>query len=87
MTDKKDLKKMREVVDAREDDTGNIVAVKFKGNQNFTNEAKARELIERDGGKNIHVVQRKDAKPHLRTNKDSKKKNNLDEMARRGKKK
>lgn len=78
-------KNKREIVDAREDEHGNITAVRFKNNVNFTSAEKAMEIGERDGLKNAHVVKPAKAKNHLRTNADSKKRNNLDEMAKKNK--
>jgi hypothetical protein len=69
------------IVDARADDKGNIVAVKFQGNTNFTAVERAIPIVAR-GSANAHVVRKSGAKPHLRTNPDGREANNLDEMAR-----
>lgn len=71
----------RKVVDAKQDSNGNISHVKLEGNQNFTPKEKAIEMTEKGQLENVHVVTRTDGSQHLRTNPDSKTKNNLDEMA------
>jgi len=74
--------KGRKIVDARADKKGNIEAVKFEGNKKFTAVERAIPIVEREGSPNAHVVKREGAKPHLRTNPDNRKGNNLDEMAK-----
>jgi hypothetical protein len=71
----------RKVVDARADKEGDITHVKLEGNSNFTPVKKAIELADRGEISNAHAVRRENAKPHLRTNPDGKKSNNLDDMA------
>jgi len=73
--------KGRKIVDARADEKGNIEAVKFQGNKNFTAVGRAIPIVEREGSPNAHVVRPRGAKTHLRTNPDGRKTNNLDEMA------
>jgi hypothetical protein len=75
------MTKPRKVVDARADSKGNITHVKIKGNQNFTGLAAAMRMADRGELANAHSVNRAGAKPHLRTNPDSRRSNNLDEMA------
>jgi len=72
----------RRIVDAREDEDGNISHVLLDGNQNFTPVEKAIEMTE--GGKieGVHVVHRQDGIEFLRTNPDGDKDNNLDTMAK-----
>ena len=74
-------KEKKVIVDARADDEGDITAVKFEGNSRFTSAEKAFELAKRGEIENAHAVERRGAKPHIRTNPDSRKSNNLDEMA------
>ena len=71
----------RRIVNAREDENGNISHVLLEGNQKFTPVEKAIEMTE--GGKieGVHVVHRQDGKEFLRTNPDGDKGNNLDTMA------
>ena len=71
----------RKIVGARAGEKGNITAVKFQGNKTFTSVGRAISIVEREGSPNAHVVRRSGAKPHLRTNPDNRKANNLDEMA------
>jgi hypothetical protein len=71
----------RKIVDARADEKGNIAAIKFQGNRNFTSVERAISIVERESSPNNHVVRRSGGKPHLRTNPDDRKANNLDEMA------
>jgi Protein of unknown function (DUF3892) len=72
----------RKVVDARQDEKGNITHVKLQGNQNFTSVETAIPMAEREELQNVHVVHRRDGGKHLRTNPDGKVGNNLDEMAK-----
>lgn len=71
----------KKIVDARADDEGDITHVKFKGNQRFTNVDTAMDMAERGDVENAHVVNPRHGKRYLRTNPDSKKSNNLDDMA------
>lgn len=71
----------RKVVDAKQGSDGNISHVKLEGNQNFTRKDKAIEIAKKGQLENVHIVTRIDGSQHLRTNPDSKIKNNLDEMA------
>jgi len=72
----------KEIIDARADADGDITHVKFKGNQNFTPVNKAIPMAERGEIKDTHVVHPNDGrKPHLRTDPDGRKINNLDNMA------
>tara|TARA_R110002074_G_C12200852_1_gene635247 strand:+ start:160 stop:393 length:234 start_codon:yes stop_codon:yes gene_type:complete len=71
----------KKVVDARADEEGDITHVRLEGNQRFTSVGKAMEMADRGDLENAHSVRRSNAKPHLRTNPDAKKSNNLDDMA------
>ena len=71
----------RKVVDARADAEGDITHVRLEGNQRFTSVEKAMEMADRGEISNAHSVHRRNAKPHLRTNPDGKRSNNLDDMA------
>lgn len=71
----------RKVVDARADSKGNITHVRLEGNQNFTGLETAIRLADRGELSNAHSVRREGAKPHLRTNPDGRRGNNLDDMA------
>ncbi len=71
----------RTVVDAKADSEGDITHVKLDGNNKFTSVEKAMEMADRGDIGNAHTVRRSNAKPHLRTNADGKKANNLDDMA------
>lgn len=71
----------RKVIDARADSEGVITHVKLEGNTNFTPIKKAIDLADRGEISNAHAVRRSNAKPHLRTNPDGKRSNNLDDMA------
>lgn len=79
---KKGGKGGRKVVDARQDNKGNITQVKIQGNQNFTPVETAIGMAKRGELANAHAVRRKDGSEYLRTNPDGKAKNNLDEMAK-----
>ncbi len=71
----------RKVVDAKEDNKGNITHVKLEGNQNFTPKDIAVGMAEQGKIKDVHVVHQKDVGKHLRTDPDGKTANNLDTMA------
>lgn len=75
------MTKDRKVVDARADSKGNITHVKIQGNSNFTGVPAAMRMADRGELSNAHSVRRDGAKPHLRTNPDGRKSNNLDDMA------
>jgi Protein of unknown function (DUF3892) len=75
--------KGRRIVDARADSKGNIEAVRFEGNKNFTAVERAVPIVARGGSPNAHVVHPQAGDPHLRTNPDRSKGNNLDEMAKK----
>jgi hypothetical protein len=74
-------KLQKEIVDARADSEGDITHVKFKGNSTFTSVEVAIPMARRGEIANTHVVDRANAKVHLRTNPDRSKRNNLDDMA------
>lgn len=71
----------KRIIDARADSDGDITHVKFDGNSKFTPVDKAIPMADRGEIENTHVVRAHDKKTHLRTNPDSKKSNNLDDMA------
>lgn len=75
------MTKKRLIVAAQADAKGNITAVRFRGNQNFTNVATAIKMAKRDEIDNAHAVKRAGAKEFLRTNPDNSSANNLDTMA------
>ncbi len=75
MTDK------RKIIDAKADNKGNITHVKLDGNTNFIPVDVAIPMADRGDIENAHVVHASDKKTHLRTNPDSRKNNNLDDMA------
>ena len=71
----------KRIVDATEDDKGNINAVRFEGNSTFTGVETAKKMANREKVENAHTVHKRDGTSYLRTNPDDKKGNNLDEMA------
>lgn len=76
------MTKQRKIIDARADKDGDITHVLLEGNTNFTSVKTAIPMAERGELKNTHVVHPTDGrKAHLRTNADSIKRNNLDNMA------
>ncbi len=75
------MTKKRKIVDARADSEGDITHVKFEDNSRFTSVEQAIPMADRGEIENTHVVRAADKKTHLRTNPDSKKSNNLDDMA------
>ncbi|MEZ9588791.1 DUF3892 domain-containing protein [Vibrio cyclitrophicus] len=72
----------KKIIDAKQDSRGNITQVRFDGNSGFTPLETAMRMAERGQIENAHTVHARDKKPHLRTNPDRKKGNNLDEMAK-----
>jgi outer membrane protein assembly factor BamA len=74
------MSKKKIVVDAKDDQKGNITHIKIEGNQNFTSIKKAIELTEK-GIINLVVVKPSKAKVHLRTRPDGITSNNLDDLA------
>jgi hypothetical protein len=75
------LTSKRKVVDARQDEKGNISHVQLERNKNYTPVGTAINMAKRDELTNAHSVSRRDGKEYLRTNPDKKANNNLDEMA------
>jgi hypothetical protein len=72
----------RKIVDAKADDKGNITQVKLAGNSNFTGLEAAMRMADQGKIEGAHSVRPKsDIKDYLRTNRDGKKSNNLDDMA------
>jgi Protein of unknown function (DUF3892) len=71
----------RRIVDARADGKGNISHVRLDGNQRFTPVTQAIPMARRGEIENAHVVDRRGAVKHLRTNPDGASCNNLDTMA------
>jgi len=71
----------KRVVDARANSEGDITHVRISGNSNFTPVEAAMRMADRDELANAHTVRRSNAKPHLRTNPDGAKRNNLDYWA------
>jgi hypothetical protein len=71
----------KKVVNAREDESGNISHVQFAGNQKFTSVETAIGMAEQNKIENAHAVTRKDGTQFLRSNPNNKSRDNLDEMA------
>ncbi len=71
----------KKVVGAKADAKGNITAVKLAGNKGFTPLETAIRMADAGQIDNAHSVNRAGAKPHLRTNPNSKTSDNLDDMA------
>lgn len=71
----------KRIIDARADSEGDITHVRFKGNSRFTSVDTAYKMAKRGDIENAHAVDREGAKPHIRTNPDHRKANNLDDMA------
>lgn len=73
--------KQRKIVDARAASNGNISHVLLNGNSRFIPVNQAIPMAERGEIANTHVVHRRGAAPHLRTDADGRNCNNLDHMA------
>ena len=72
---------VKKVVGAKADKKGNIVAVQLSGNAGMTSLEAAMRMADKGQIENAHTVNREGAKPHLRSNPNSKTKDNLDDMA------
>jgi hypothetical protein len=73
--------KGKRVVDARNASDGTVSHVKLSGNSSWTSVDTAMRMADRGDIENAHSVHRTNAKPHLRTNPDGRKGNNLDTLA------
>ncbi len=71
----------KKIVDARANSDGNITAVRFGGNSNFTPLNTAIRMADKGQIENAHAVHPKKGGAYLRTNPDRVAKNNLDELA------
>ena len=71
----------KKIVDAKAESDGDITAVLFEGNRNFTPLETAIRMAERGEIENAHVSHTGEGRPYLRTNPDGEKGNNLDHMA------
>lgn len=71
----------KKIIDARNDTKGNVKAVLLQGNSTFTPKDRAIRMADAGQIENAHVVRRANAAPHLRTNPDGNKRNNLDTLA------
>ena len=74
----------KKIVGARENNEGDITAVKLEGNSTFTPIDRAIDMTKRGLIDAVHVNASKHAKEHIRTRPDDKTKNNLDELAKKG---
>ena len=72
---------MKKIIDARNDEDGNIEAVLFKGNQKFTSLETAIGMADRGEIENVHAVHPKDSCAYIRTNANGREKDNLDFLA------
>lgn len=72
----------KKIVDAKQDEKGNIIQVRFDTNSTFTDIDTAKRMADKGLIENAHVVHRQDGSTYLRTNPDSKKGNNLDDIAK-----
>jgi Protein of unknown function (DUF3892) len=77
------MAKAKKVVDAKADSKGNITAVRIEGNKSFTAIETAIKIAERGQLSNVTAVHPKNKSAYLRSTPDSKKSNNLDEMAKK----
>lgn len=73
----------RKIIDAREGKNGNIEAVKFEGNTNFTNTEKAIEMTKNGKVDGANVSISKNGNEYLRTNPNGKTNDNLDTLAKK----
>jgi len=77
------MTKLRKVIDAKEDENGNISAVLIQGNTNFTNVNIAKNMAKNKKIDLVYVKPSKNATDYVRQKPDKKKSNNLDDMAGR----
>jgi hypothetical protein len=71
----------RKILDAKADVKGNITHVKLQGNSNFTPIATAVGMADKGAIAGAHAVHPVGGKPHLRSNPNGRKADNLDTMA------
>lgn len=76
------MSQLRKVIDARQDQNGNISHVLLNGNQNYTPISKAVEMATQGKIENAHAVHPKGRDAYLRSNPDNQSNNNLDSMAK-----
>ena len=72
----------KKVIDAISDNKGNISAIKIQGNKSFTPKKIAIKMADKNEFSNVIAVHPSRGKAYLRSKPDSKKSNNLDEMAK-----
>lgn len=79
------MNKIKKVIETKKDEDGDIISVKFEGNQQFTSSEKAMEMI--DNGwelEGIHIVNNQNGIQEknrwLRSNRNSDTKDNLDNL-------
>ncbi len=70
----------RKIVDVKNDEEGNVAAVKLEGNTTFTSIETAITMTEQ-GKVDAVVINPKKGKKHIRSRPDGKKGNNLDQLA------
>lgn len=75
----------KKIIDAKADTRGNIQSVRFEGNSGYTSLGKAIDLADKGQIDNAHAVHPKGRgrQAYLRTNPDTRKTGNLDQMAMR----
>ncbi len=71
----------KKIIDARADSEGDITSVRFRGNAGFTPIRQAIRMADRGEVESAHAVLPRCENSYLRSNPDSKKGNDLDEMA------
>ncbi|MFT5298161.1 MAG: hypothetical protein ACI9YH_004208 [Colwellia sp.] len=76
------MTKLRKVINAKEDKNGNISAVLIEGNTNFTNLNTAKKMAMNKKIDLVYVKPSKNATDYVRQKPDTKKSNNLDDMAK-----
>lgn len=73
----------KKIIDAREDKNGNIGAIRFEGNTNFTKLDKAIEMTKAKRVDGANVSTSKNGNEYIRTNPNGSVKDNLDTLAKK----
>lgn len=72
----------KRIVDVKNNSKGNVAAVRFEGNSTFTPLDTAVRMTEQGQVEHTHVVHPASGQPHLRSNPNGLRRDNLDDMAK-----
>ena len=75
------MARKKRITDAKSDKKGRTESVQLSGNKTHTDIETAKRMAERGDIEGAHVVKPKKGDSYLRTNPDSKRGNNIDELS------